>query len=260
MGVKPESCQVCKTFSTSIYKQFCSKSSTRTWDLRNLRLSKARCNITKKKIIKDYKNNKLNTWGFVTSSLKIWKMSMTLPFSLRFGFQTANGWRIAVYSNTIILQPLGNSSTTTGLSWVGDTQEENTQRTIFQFQKFSLPLSTERNFHKKWKDLGKISGNTPVQEVWEPPDFSILQGSPRVWDFGTNSFVQLEHQIISSCSMRVMKTCQIYFVDLDRNAEAPLKGEHHPAQNSVHAMIIPNPVQGWSTAHTASGAAVAECS
>lgn len=53
------------------------------------------------------------------------------------------------------LQPSGNSRTTTGLSWVGDTQEENTQRAIFQFQNFNLSLSTAQKFCEKWKKLGK---------------------------------------------------------------------------------------------------------
>lgn len=83
-----------------------------------------------------------------------------------------------------------------------------------------------------------------------PPAFNRLQLTPRVWIFGTNCFVQLEHQIISSYSMKVMKACQIYSVDLESSAEASLKGDHHPVQNSVNVMIIPNPVQDWSASCT----------
>lgn len=40
-----------------------------------------------------------------------------------------------------------------------------------------------------------------------------------------------------------MKACQIYFVDLEGIAEASLKGEDHPFQNSVNVMIILNPIR-----------------
>lgn len=83
-----------------------------------------------------------------------------------------------------------------------------------------------------------------------PPALSRLQRTLRVWIFGTKCFVQLEHQIISSFSVQMMKACQIYFVDLERSAEVSLKGEYNPVQNSVSVMISPNPVQEWSASHT----------
>jgi len=40
-----------------------------------------------------------------------------------------------------------------------------------------------------------------------------------------------------------MKAGQLYSVDLESSAEASLKGEYHPVQNSVNVLITPTPVQ-----------------
>lgn len=187
-------------------------------------------------------------------------MSMTLPFPPTFGFKTANGWRIAVSPLTqlhsqLLAIPAPHRVVLSRRYPRGKHTKDN-----FPIQK--IQSSSEHRAEISWEmeRFGKNYWKHSVQELWEhwePPDFSILQASPRVWDFGTKSFVQLERQIIPSCSRSMIKTCQIYLVGLGRSAEGSLQGERHPGQNKGHVMMIPNPPQGWSSSCTS---VAAECS
>lgn len=141
---------------------------------------------------------------------------------------------------------------------MGDTEEANTRRIIFHFKK--IHPSREHRAEISWAMEGfgmnywKRSGVAfkemhrtrprPQRELGakSPPAFGSLQRTPRAWIFGTNCFVHLQCQIISSYSRKMMKTCQIYWKELLR-----LPWEYRPVQNSINAMIIPNPARDWST-------------
>lgn len=164
--------------------------------------------------------------------------------------------------NTMTLQPLGNSSTTTGLSWVGDTQEENTQRTIFLFKKFNLPLSTEQKFQEKWNDVGKKLLETLLSRSSEstgslqtsascraPPESGILAPS-LLCNCNTKSFPPVKWGWLKRARFTLWVWTEVL--------RLPWKESTIQAK-SVHVMMIPNPAQGWSSSCT-SVAAVVECS